>query len=183
MSQLKLQPPEVVAEPDWTPVSPFVLEGGRDSFVSGDPAGSRLRVRYFRRGSDGRLVGRAWFGPGTQGPPGHAHGGSIAAVLDEAMGAAAWMAGHRAVAAHLGTNFKRMLPLGTDTLLEAWVERVEGRKVWTLARLLDTAQLPHVPYADAEALFVVLDDARLRPLVEKAAAARGLDPEQLLAGR
>jgi acyl-coenzyme A thioesterase PaaI-like protein len=180
MNEAQDLPPEVVAEADWTPVSPFQLEGGRESFVSGDPEGSRLRVRYFRRGSDGRLVGRAWFGPGTQGPPGHAHGGAIAAVLDEAMGAAAWMAGHRAVAAHLATNFKRMLPLGTDAMLEAWVERVEGRKVRTLARLLD-AGLP--PYADAEALFVILDDARLRPLVEKAAAARGLDPEELLAGK
>jgi acyl-coenzyme A thioesterase PaaI-like protein len=180
MSEARTLPPEVAADPDWTPVTPFQLEGGKESFVSGDPEGSRLRVRYFRRGSDGRLVGRAWFGPGTQGPPGHAHGGSIAAVLDEAMGAAAWMGGHRAVAAHLATNFKRMLPLGTDTVLEAWVDRVEGRKVWTLARLLDSdLQL----YADAEALFVILDDARLRPLVEKAAAARGLDPESLLSTR
>ena len=36
-----------------------------------------------------------------QGPPGHADGGSLAAVLDEAMGAAVWLAGHSVVAAHL----------------------------------------------------------------------------------
>jgi acyl-coenzyme A thioesterase PaaI-like protein len=168
-------PPEIMARPDWVPVAPFQLEA-EGSFLAGHES-ERLRVRYFRRGGDGRLVGRAWFGPGTQGPPGHAHGGSIAAVLDEAMGAAAWLEGHRSVAAHLATNFRRMLPLGTDAILEAWVQRVEGRKVWTLSRLSDDDDRP---FADAEALFVVLDAERLRPLLEKVAAARGVDPERLL---
>ena len=33
-----------------------------------------------------------------QGPPGHAHGGLSAAVLDEVMGAAVWQAGYTAAA-------------------------------------------------------------------------------------
>jgi acyl-coenzyme A thioesterase PaaI-like protein len=169
--------PEVVPEPGWTPIDPLRLEGGPRSFVSGDPGGDRLRVRYFRREKDGRLVGRAWFGPGAQGPPGHAHGGSMAAVLDEAMGAAAWMEGHLVVAVRLCTSFQRMLPLGTDALLEAWVERLEGRKVWTLCRLLDE---DGEPFAEADALFVKLDPARFMPLIEKAAAAMGVSVEELL---
>ena len=44
-------------------------------------------------------------GPPIEGPPGHAHGGSMAAVLDEAMGAAAWMEGHLVVAVRLATSF------------------------------------------------------------------------------
>jgi len=169
-----LSPPEITPRPDWVPVEPFQLEG-QGSFLSGDET-HRLRVRYFLR-ADGRLVGRAWFGPGTQGPPGHAHGGSMAAVLDEAMGAAAWLAGHTAVAAHLATNFQRMLPLGTDTYLEAWIDRVDGRKVWTRGRLLGEDDFV---FADAEALFVVLRPEQLKPLIEKAAAARGVDPDSLL---
>jgi acyl-coenzyme A thioesterase PaaI-like protein len=170
-------PPEVVAEPGWTPVDPLRLEGGPRSFVSGDPHGGRLRVRYFRRDRDGRLVGRAWFGPGAQGPPGHAHGGSMAAVLDEAMGAAAWMEGHLVVAVRLSTNFQRMLPLGTDALLEAWVERVEGRKVWTAGRLLAPGG---EPFADGDALFLKLDPDRFKPLIEKAAKALGVTVDELL---
>lgn len=173
------QAPEVAPEPGWTPIDPWRLEGGPRSFVSGDPGGERLRVRYFRRERDGRLVGRAWFGPGAQGPPGHAHGGSMAAVLDEAMGAAAWMEGHLGVAVRLDTSFQRMLPLGTDALLEAWVERVEGRKVWTLGRLLDT---DGEPFAEADALFVELDPVRFMPLIEKAAAAMNVKVEELLRG-
>lgn len=170
-------PPEVVPEPGWTPIEPPRLEGGRGSFVSGNPEGDRLRVRYFRRPDDRRLVGRAWFGPGAEGPPEHAHGGSIAAVLDEAMGAAAWTEGHIVVAVRLDTSFQRMLPLGTDAMLEAWVDRVDGRKVWTRGRLFDVGGKP---FAEAEALFVKLDPVRFRPLLEKVAASLGVDPERLL---
>jgi acyl-coenzyme A thioesterase PaaI-like protein len=177
MQARALRAPEVTAEPGWTPIDPLRLEGGPRSFVSGDPDGGRLRVRYFRRERDGRLVGRAWFGPGAQGPPGHAHGGSMAAVLDEAMGAAAWMAGHLVVAVRLDTSFQRMLPLGTDALLEAWVERMEGRKVWTLGRLLGA---DGEPFAEAEALFLKLDPARFMPLIERAARALNVSVEELL---
>jgi acyl-coenzyme A thioesterase PaaI-like protein len=167
--------PEVVPEEGWEPIEPPRLEGGRGSFVSGDPAGERLRVRYFRRAGARPLVGRAWFGPGAEGPPGHAHGGSMAAVLDEAMGAAAWMSGHKVVAVQLDTSFRRMLPLGTDAWLEAWVERVEGKKVWTASRLFDGRDDPHDPrtlFAEARALFVALDPERFGTLLEQ--VARGL---------
>ncbi len=172
-------PPEIVPEPDWTPIDPFRLEGGRGSFVSGDAQSALLRVRYFLRAADGRLVGKAWFGAGAEGPPGHAHGGAIAAVLDEAMGAAAWVAGHLAVAARLDTTFHRMLPLGTDATLEGWVEREDGRKIATAGRLLDAAG---EPFASAKGLFIELPPERFRPLLEKAAASLGRDPEELLRG-
>jgi acyl-coenzyme A thioesterase PaaI-like protein len=170
-------PPAVRPEDGWLPLDPFRIEGGRGSFVSGDPEGETLRVAYFRRAGDGRLVGRAWVGPGSAGPPGHAHGGSMAAVLDEAMGAAAWMAGHIAVAGRLETDFRAMLPLGTDALLEAWVERREGRKVWTSGRLFgDDGTL----YAEASALFVRLDPERDRALLARAAESMGRDLEEVL---
>ena len=149
-AEVRHTPPEVVPEPGWTPLEPPRLEGGRGSFVSGDPTGERLRVRYFRRPEDRRLVGKAWFGPGAEGPPGHAHGGSIAAVLDEAMGAAAWTAGHIVVAVRLDTSFQRMLPLGTDATLEAWVDRVEGIKAFARGHILDDEG----PTVEAEGIFI-----------------------------
>ena len=171
-------PPPVRPESGWLALDPFRIEGGRGSFVSGDPEGDTLRVAYFRRESDGRLMGRAWFGPGTAGPPGHSHGGAMAAVLDEAMGAAAWMAGHIAVAAHLATDFRAMLPLGTDAMLEAWVDRREGRKVWTAGKLWGD---DGTVFAEATALFIRLDADRDRALLERAAAAMHRDVEEVLA--
>src|SRR6185369_4259517 len=95
----------------WSAVSPFRDLASRTSFVSGDGNEHRLRVSYYIREADGALVGKAWFGPEAEGPPGCAHGGSIAAVLDEAMGAAAWMRGNPVVVRTLSVEFRSLLPL------------------------------------------------------------------------
>jgi hypothetical protein len=178
MSARRIHPPQVVPEPGWTPVEPPNLESGRGSFVSGEPAEGRLRVRYFRRSDDERLVGRAWFGSGAEGPPAHAHGGAMAAVLDEAMGSSAWLAGYPVVAAHIEVDFRRMLPLGTDAHLEAWIERVDGRKVFVRGRLArDDGKL----FAESGGLFIVLDPERLGEHLTPVAEALGMEPEELLA--
>lgn len=153
------------SEGGWTPIEPLGSVGTGRSFVSGEPSGDRLRVRYFRRERDGALVGKIWFGPGTEGPPGHAHGGSMAAVLDEAMGAAAWMAGHTVVAAKLTINFRRMLPLENEALLETWVDQVDGKKVTTRGRLFGQ---DGEPYAEGEGLFIVLEAEQFGSLIERA---------------
>ncbi len=147
-----MEPPPVVAEEGWTPLSPITAKSGR-SYVHGAAGDERMRVSYFRRERDGALVGRVWFGPWCEGPPGHAHGGSMAAVLDDAIGKVGWLNGRRVVAARISVSFRRMLPLGTDALLEAWVDREEGRKVFTRGHLLGG---DGKPYADAEGLFVEL---------------------------
>jgi acyl-coenzyme A thioesterase PaaI-like protein len=153
-------------EAGWTQLTPpEAVSSG--TFVSGDPGGNRLRVRYFRRDHDGALRARVWFGPGTQGPPGHAHGGSMASILDEAMGAAAWAAGHAVVAAELTTRFRRMLPLGSCCIVEARVASTDGRKVRTVAELR-TRGLDLV--AEGEALFIELDPARFGELIDQASA-------------
>jgi len=123
------------------------------SFVSGDPGSDRLRVKYFFRINDRRLVGHAWFGPGAEGPPGFAHGGSISAVLDEAMGAASWLNEQIAVAARLTIEFKEMIPLDTQTILEAWVESIERRKVSIRATL---SSFDGKIYAEGDGLFITV---------------------------
>ena len=149
-------------EPGWERIDPLSIEGGRGTFVTGDPEGDRLRVRYYRRQADGCLVGKAWFGRGALGPPGHAHGGSMAAVLDEVMGATAWLAGHRVVAVSLTSDFRRMLPLGTLAWFSGEVVEVDGRKVHTRGRLTDRAG---EPFATARGLFLELDPERFAELL------------------
>lgn len=169
-------PPPVVPDPGWEPVKAFRLEGGRGSFVSGDPEGDTLRVAYFRD-AEGNLVGRVWFGPGALGPPGHAHGGSMAAVLDEAMGAAVWMHDRPSVAVNLNTDFRRMLPLGTDAYLEAGIERSEGRKVFTRGRIHDGEG---TVFCEATGVFLHLEPERDRAVLRKVAEGLGISEEQLL---
>ncbi|MGE4055596.1 MAG: PaaI family thioesterase, partial [Vicinamibacterales bacterium] len=160
------KPPDVQPEPGWKPCDPFPASANAAaSFVSGGPTGGRLRVAYFQRTTDARLVGRAWFGPETQGPPGHAHGGSIAAVLDEALGAAAWAAGHPVLVASLVVDFRRMVPLGTDATFEAWIDRTDGRKIHTCARLTDDQG---IVLAEGRALCVTLSDEHVVTLAVQA---------------
>ena len=130
-------------------------------YVSGDPDPKRLSVRYWVRDADQHVLGRAHFGPHTQGPPLHAHGGSMAALLDEAMGISAWVSGHPVLAAELTLRFRKSLPLNTVPEFHAWVERVEGRRVHTKAVLVAENG---DRYADASGLFMVLSSERMETM-------------------
>ena len=70
-----------------------------------------------------------------EGPPGLSHGGALASLLDEAMGAAAWAAGHRVVAVNLNVSFKQPVTLGTEIRVVGYLARVEGRKVFTAGHI------------------------------------------------
>jgi acyl-coenzyme A thioesterase PaaI-like protein len=154
--------PEVVPEPGWMPLPPFPSDGTNRPFLSGDK--DRIRVAFFRDEARDVVVGRAWFGPGAQGPPGSAHGGSIMSVLDEAMGACCWLHGHRVVAARVTTNFRKRLTLGTDAAFEAWIERIEGRKIFGRSKLMDReGQL----FAEAEGLFIELTPEQFQEIVDR----------------
>jgi len=146
--------PPVTPEHGWTPVQPFPSLDPH-SFLVANPSGESIRIAYFCGPEAGVLYAKAWFGRETQGPPGHVHGGAMAAVLDEAMGGVCWMNGHRTVAAKITVSFLAMLPLETETTVESRVERTEGRKIYVRARLFRAGA---VPVAEADGLFVVLKD-------------------------
>src|SRR5690349_4085809 len=116
--------PIATPEAGWEPVEPF--PSPEDTFLSD---GDRVRLAYFRKPGAPDLYAKAWFGAKTMGPPGHVHGGAMAATLDEAMGAVCWMNGHKVVAATITIDFLAMLPIATETIVQATIERVEGRKV------------------------------------------------------
>lgn len=159
-----LQAPPLTPEPDWIPLPSFPSDGRNRPFLSGGE--DRIRLGLFQR-EDGTVTGRAWFGPGAQGPPGSAHGGSIASVLDEAMGACCWLAGHRVVAARLTTNYRKRLPLGTDARFEAWITSVEGRKISARSRITSSeGQL----FAEAEGLFIELTSEQFQDIVDRVPA-------------
>ena len=142
--------PELKGEPGWVALEyPGALKD-KPSFVIGDTSKDRLAVKYFIRKSDKRFFGKVYFGQEAQGPPDHAHGGSMAAVLDEAMGFAAWIAGQTVVAAKIMVEYFEMLPVHSVVIVEAWVESVEGRKVKTKARLYDGDKT----FSSSEGLFI-----------------------------
>ena len=140
-------------EAGWTPFDAPSLVGASLRFVSGEPEGERYRVRYFRDGEE-RLRARVWFGPETEGPPGHAHGGSMAAVLDEVLGLAAWAAGHPIVVGNLNVSFRNLLPLERVVTVESEVVSAEGRKVMVHGRIRSGETV----YAEGECLCIVIQE-------------------------
>jgi acyl-coenzyme A thioesterase PaaI-like protein len=144
-------PVDLSGEQDWSPFDAVSLIGESLRFVSGEPEGNRFRVRYYKD-QDQHLKARVWFGPETGGPPGHAHGGSVAAVLDEALGLASWAIGRPAVVANLNVNFRNQLPLQKVVTVESKIISVEGRKVMVHGRIF----CGKTTYAAAECLCVTL---------------------------
>jgi acyl-coenzyme A thioesterase PaaI-like protein len=163
----------LVGEKDWESIERFNHASDVDSFVSGEPSGRRIRIRYFRRTNDDALMARVWLGPGAQGPPGHAHGGALAAALDEAMGFSAWALGYRVVAAHIEVDFRAMVPLESVTTIEARVIRVAGRKLEVKARL---ERDDGVVAAESTGLFIQLSPEQMETLGRLASVAN-MDPE------
>ncbi|MFP6583404.1 MAG: PaaI family thioesterase [Candidatus Hydrogenedentota bacterium] len=160
-------PPDLSAievDESLTPITmPFSTKGG-SSFVDGDPEGTRLRMKMFVRESDMRMFTKVWWGPDAEGPPGHGHGGSMAAVLDHTMGICCWVSGNPVVAASITINFHHSIPLGNIYTVETWVEKVEGKKVYTHGEIyLDDQENP---YATGSGLFIVQSMERFKGMVD-----------------
>lgn len=78
---------------------------------------------------DGSIFASFILSEAQQGPPGHAHGGAAAAILDEAMGAAVWYAGYNVAVVHLSLDYRKPLPLHQPLSCRARMERQDGRKL------------------------------------------------------
>lgn len=70
-----------------------------------------------------------------QGPPGYAHGGASAAILDEAMGVAIWRSGFNVAVVNLEINYRRPLPLGQPLKLEARFTEREKRRIFATGEI------------------------------------------------
>lgn len=121
-------------EIDWVAFDAASFIGSSLRFVSGDPEGNRFRVSYYKDSAQ-HLKAKVWFGPETEGPPGHAHGGAMAAVMDEVLGLAAWAAGHSIVVGNLNVSFRNMLPVQKVVSVETKVVSAEGRKIMVHGRI------------------------------------------------
>lgn len=146
-------------ESDWEAFDAPALVGETLRFVSGDQTGNRFRMRYFRN-HEHNLVARVWFGPVTEGPPEHAHGGSIAAVLDEVLGLAAWAAGHPIVVGNLNISFRQLLPIQTVVQVNTRLVSVKGRKVMVHG---EVCSLEGRVYATGEALCIEIGSRNPSP--------------------
>lgn len=160
----KCNRPGILAKPGWVEITVPEFYGQGTNFLHGGSNSRRLRIQYFKNEIDGTFMAKVWFGPAAEGPPGHAHGGSIAAVLDEAMGLAVWLKGFRAVSARIEIDYRMMLPLETTIIVDIWIAEIHDRKVVAKGRIFNTNG---TLYSEARGLFVSIDPARFGSLSDK----------------
>lgn len=121
-SLARLQP-----HPDAPPPGTALAAHHPGCFGCGELEGG-LRLQ-FTTGPDLTVHGRFTVGVHHQGSPGLIHGGVLAAVLDEALGALQVYVREPMVTASLTTDFRRPVPVGTELHLQARYDRRAGRKL------------------------------------------------------
>ncbi len=118
-----------------------------------------------------RVVGEVTFGSAYEGPPGCVHGGYVAAVFDELLGATQSMSGAQGMTAHLGIDYRSPTPLGVPLRMEGWLDRRDGRKIYAKGAMYVGDTLT----AEADALFIAFDREKFRALLDD--RNEGLDPD------
>lgn len=102
------------------------------------------------------VSGRFFVKQDHQGPPGYAHGGILAAALDEAMALTVHAEGVQARTGRLELDLRAPAPIGTFVRLEASVERRDEQTIEASARAL--AADHDAVLAEARATFVPVGD-------------------------
>lgn len=103
-----------------------------------------------------RIVGEVVFGPAFEGPPGHAHGGWVAGILDHLMGMTHVKTGRPGMTSGLSVRYLKPTPLNTKIHINAETTEIDERRTEVTAsmRVGDTLT------ATAEAIFVRVDAAK-----------------------
>jgi acyl-coenzyme A thioesterase PaaI-like protein len=101
-------------------------------------------------GEFGAIIGNVVFTEPYEGPPGHCHGGFIAAAFDEVLGMAQSLTGRPGMTGKLSITYRSPTPLHANIVFRGWVDRVDGRKIFTKG----TAHNGDTLCAEAEVLFL-----------------------------
>ena len=131
----------------------------RSPFVGrANPVAPPLRLAVV----EGRIEATVAFGRSYEGPPGSVHGGYVAGIFDEALGAAQSFSGAAGMTARLTVDYRSPTPLATELRLRAEMVSVDGRKIHCAGTLHAGDRL----CAEAEGLFVTVDPERVRRMLE-----------------
>jgi acyl-coenzyme A thioesterase PaaI-like protein len=108
------------------------------------------------------VYGDVRFGSAYEGPPGHVHGGFVAAAFDEVLGFVQSTTGQPGMTGTLTIRYRKPTPLDTDLRFEATVQRVEGRKIFAEGRMYAGDVLT----AEAEGIFISVNLDKMLMMVE-----------------
>ncbi|XP_075700006.1 acyl-coenzyme A thioesterase THEM4-like [Rhinoderma darwinii] len=136
--------------------------------LEGNPLEAGIGKRMFLRNLDGdglgfeycmfynkgerRMVCLFQPGPYLEGPPGYAHGGCIATIIDSTAGAGAVYTCGSVMTANLNITYHKPIPLGCTLFVDSHVDKIEGRKVYSSCHIQSHNGV--ILHAKATALFI-----------------------------
>jgi acyl-coenzyme A thioesterase PaaI-like protein len=105
---------------------------------------------------EGRVGGTARFRRFHLGRNGAVHGGALGLLFDSLLGftTAKLTKSPYQRTAHLGIDYRKIVPIEKELRVDAGIDRIDGRKIFVSGRLLDGDEL----LTEADALFI-----RLKP--------------------
>jgi uncharacterized protein (TIGR00369 family) len=98
-----------------------------------NPAG--MRLKFLIDEAARQTICKFKLGRRYQGPPGHAHGGIIATILDEAMGKVNKLSNVVALTRSMNVEFLRPVPLGKQLTVIGRAQSVAGRLYVNVAEI------------------------------------------------
>lgn len=136
---------------------------GMDNFITSNSfCKNRILFRGWWNEDEQSIFWLARFGPGALGPPGAAHGGALAAVLDQFAGfnavPIAWC-----VTGELKITYKSVVPLEEVVFVESKVTKIEGRRIYVS---MSVHSLPVLTSDQAELQTALSSGASVRKLRE-----------------
>lgn len=104
----------------------------------------------------GKVIGQVTFSKTYEGPPQCVHGSIVASVYDQVLAIANIVNGTAGPTANLSINYRKPTPLYRPLRFEAWVEKVEGKKVFLEGECYDGDEL----VTDCTGLFIRVQNPR-----------------------
>ncbi len=99
---------------------------------------------------DGKVIGTVELGLAYEGPPSSVHGAIVTGIWDQVLAFAAMANQTPGHTASLTTRFRSLTPLHTELRFEAWVDRIDGRKIFTSGACYANGDV----VTEAEGLFI-----------------------------
>src|SRR2546422_9443419 len=127
-------------------------------FACGKNNAEGMRLKFGYAEARDRFVCRFRLGRRYTGPPGHAHGGIIATILDEAMGKVNRLRHVVALTSRITVDYLKPVPLNKSLRVESREVSVRGRRHINMAEILN--QKGEVP-ARSRGLFIAIDPKRM----------------------
>ena len=129
------------------------------TFVS-DGNSDRINVSYYFSDKSEFHYIEVFFGKLCNGPPGFVHGGAISSVLDEAMGAVAWMNSYKVMTAKLEVKFLNPIPLTENIYGKISIESVRDKTVIMKGELVSNNE--EITFAKSKGIFRIVDFTKFK---------------------